>query len=81
MTLEEALSLPTISVPEAGKLFFGISSAAAYDAARSGDFETIKIGKRLVVPVAPLAAKLGIRVNIGVRENEKAEAAATVSAE
>ena len=65
MTLEEALSRPTISVPEAGKLFFGIGRNSAYDAARRGDFETIKIGDRIVVPVAPLAAKLGLQARIG----------------
>nr|WP_313023085.1 DNA-binding protein [Brucella intermedia] len=65
MTLEEALTKPTISVPEAGKLFFGIAREAAYEAARRGDFPTIKVGGRIVVPVAPLAASLGIRANIG----------------
>lgn len=65
MTLEEALSRPTISVPDAGKLFFGIGRNAAYDAAKRGDFETIEIGGRIVVPVAPLAAKLGLQARIG----------------
>lgn len=65
MTLEEALSLPTISVPDAGRLFFGLARNAAYDAAKSGDIQTIKVGGRIVVPVAPLAAKLGLRTNIG----------------
>jgi hypothetical protein len=65
MTLEEALSRPTIPVPDAGRLFFGIGRNAAYDAAKRGDFETIEIGGRIVVPVAPLAAKLGLRANIG----------------
>lgn len=65
MTLEEALSRPTISVPEAGALFFGVARNAAYEAARRGDFQTIKVGGRIVVPVAPLAEKLGLRSNIG----------------
>ncbi|TBG03781.1 hypothetical protein [Rhizobium leguminosarum] len=81
MTVEEALSKPTISVVDAGLLFFGLGRNAAYKAARRGDFETIEIGGRIVVPVAPLAAKLGIRVNIGARKTETAEAAATASAE
>ncbi len=65
MTLEEALKSPTISVPDAGRLFFGLARNAAYNAAENGDFETIKIGGRIVVPVAPLAAKLGLQARIG----------------
>ena len=65
MTLEEALTKPTISVPDAGKLFFGLARNAAYNAAERGDFDTIKVGGRIVVPVAPLAAKLGLQARIG----------------
>lgn len=65
MTLEEALSRPTISVPDAGRLFFGLARNAAYDAAKSGDIQTIKVGGRIVVPVAPLAARLGLHTHIG----------------
>ena len=65
MTIDEALARPTISVPDAGKLFFGLARNAAYDAAKSGDIPTIKIGGRIMVPVAPLAEKLGLRANIG----------------
>ena len=65
MTLDEALSRPTISVPDAGKLFFGLARNAAYEAARSGDIPTVKIGGRIMVPVVPLAAKLGLRTKFG----------------
>lgn len=65
MTLDEALSRPTIPVPVAGKLFFGISRNAAYEAARSGEIPTIKIGGRVVAIVAPLAERLGLRTNFG----------------
>ncbi|MGZ2472623.1 hypothetical protein ACVI1N_000914 [Sinorhizobium medicae] len=65
MTLEEALTKPTISVPDAGKLFFGLARNAAYDAAKTGDIQTIKVGGRIVVPVAPLAEKLGLKTTIG----------------
>lgn len=65
MTLDEALSRPTISVTDAGSLFFGLSRNGSYEAARRGDFPTIRIGKKIVVPVAPLAAKLGLRSNLG----------------
>ena len=45
---DEAL---TITVPEAGKRFFGISRGASYDAAARGEIPTIKIGRLLRVPV------------------------------
>ncbi|MEI5679561.1 MULTISPECIES: DNA-binding protein [unclassified Mesorhizobium] len=65
MTLNEALSRPTISVPDAGRLFFGLARNAAYEAAKAGDIPTIKIGGRIMVPVVPLAEKLGLRATIG----------------
>ena len=65
MTVDEALARPTISVPEAGKLFFGLARCAAYAAARKGDIPTIRIGGKIMVPVAPLAEKLGLRSTAG----------------
>lgn len=65
MTIDEALSRPTISVPDAGAVFFGLSRNGSYEAARRGDFPTIKIGKKIVVPVAPLAERLGLRSTAG----------------
>ena len=45
----------TISVPEAGKLYFGISRNASYAAAARGDIPTIKLGPKLMrVPVRAL---------------------------
>ncbi|RWK06514.1 MAG: DNA-binding protein [Mesorhizobium sp.] len=66
MTLEDALSRPTISVTEAGALFYGLSRNGSYDAAKRGDFETIRLGGKIVVPVAPIAAKLGLQMKIGI---------------
>ncbi len=48
----------TISVPEAGRLFFNIGRDASYAAARNGAIPTIKIGKLLRVPVAAMEKKL-----------------------
>jgi hypothetical protein len=48
----------TITVPEAGRTYFGLSRNAAYAAAKRGDFPTIKIGKLLRVPVRALEKKL-----------------------
>ena len=44
----------TISVPEAGKRYFGLSRNGSYDAAARGEIPTIKIGRLLRVPVLAL---------------------------
>lgn len=64
MTLEEALTIPTVSVPDAGAVFFGLSRNGSYDAAKRGDFDTIRIGGKIVVPVAPIAARLGLQMRL-----------------
>ncbi len=48
----------TISVPEAGAKYFGLSRNASYDAAARGDIPTIKVGKLLKVPVRALEKML-----------------------
>jgi len=39
----------TLTVPEAAKVL-GIGRCAAYEAARTGEIPTIRIGNRLIVP-------------------------------
>ena len=48
----------TISVPEAGEKYFGLSRNGAYDAAARGDLPTIRIGRLLRVPVRVLEQML-----------------------
>lgn len=48
----------TISVPEAGQRYFGLSRNAAYAAAERGEIPTIKIGRLLKVPVKALEQML-----------------------
>ena len=43
----------TYSIPEAAKAL-GVGRSAAYEAARTGQIPTIRIGKRILVPVAAL---------------------------
>jgi excisionase family DNA binding protein len=40
----------TMSVPEAGKKYFGLSRNASYDAAARGEIPVVKIGRLLRVP-------------------------------
>lgn len=68
MTLDEALSRATVDVPDAGAVFFGLSRNGSYEAAKRGDFDTIRMGKRIVVPVAPIAAKLGLKTTFQTRD-------------
>ena len=49
----------TLSVPEAGKLL-DLAINAAYAAARRKDFQVVRLGRRMVVPVAPLKKLLGL---------------------
>jgi excisionase family DNA binding protein len=48
----------TLTVPEAGKKYFGLSRNGAYDAAARGEIPTIKIGRLLRVPIRALEAML-----------------------
>ena len=66
MTLDEALSRPTISVPDAGKVFFGFGRNKAYEAAAAGEIPTITYGARMVVPVAAIAKQLGLKTKFEV---------------
>ena len=48
----------TLSVPEAGKRYFGLSRNGSYDAAARGELPTIRIGRLVRVPVRALEAML-----------------------
>ncbi len=49
---------PTISVEEAADLL-GVSRSAAYRAAKAGQLKTLRMGRKLRVPTAPLLRMLG----------------------
>jgi len=48
----------TISVPEAGKRYFGLCRNASYEAAARGEIPVVRIGKLLRVPVRALERML-----------------------
>ena len=50
---ENSVVCETCTVPEAGKIL-GIGRNAAYDAAKTGELPTIRLGRRIVVPKAAL---------------------------
>jgi hypothetical protein len=48
----------TLDVPAAGRRYFDLGHAAAYAAAARGDIPTIKIGRKLRVPIVALERML-----------------------
>jgi hypothetical protein len=44
----------TLTVPEAGRRYFGLCENSAYAAAARGEIPTVRIGRLLRVPVAAL---------------------------
>jgi excisionase family DNA binding protein len=53
-----AVQKRTISVPQAGAEYFGLSRQGSYEAARRGDIPVIRVGRLLRVPVAAMDRKL-----------------------
>lgn len=49
----------TMSVPEAGKKYYGLGRNASYEAAQAGQIPTIKVNKLLRVPVHLIERMLG----------------------
>jgi excisionase family DNA binding protein len=60
VTLDRARHLPTtLSVAAAARLL-GVGRTAAYEAIHRKELPSLRIGRRLVVPTAPLLAMLGL---------------------
>lgn len=51
----------TLTVTEAGNLL-GVSRSTAYELVRTGELESVQLRRRVVVPVAVVADRLGITV-------------------
>ncbi len=48
----------TMSVPEAGRLYFDLGRDASYQAAKRGDIPYIQVGRKKRVPIAAMEKKL-----------------------
>ena len=48
----------TLSIPEAGKRYFGLSRNGSYAAAERGDIPTIRVGKLRRVPIKVLERRI-----------------------
>jgi hypothetical protein len=47
-----------MSVPDAGRVFYGLSKNASYDACRRGEIVAVRVGRLLKVPVAAMEARV-----------------------
>lgn len=65
MTLEDALKRPTVPIPDAGRVFYGLSRNGSYEAAKRGDIPTVRIGRKIMAVVAPIAEQLGLHHSFG----------------
>jgi hypothetical protein len=54
----QAPACKTMSVPQAGSLYFDLERDASYAAARRGDIPTIRVGRTLRVPIVAMEAML-----------------------
>jgi hypothetical protein len=58
--LKSLLSGATASIPDVGRVCFGLRRQASYRAAKLGDIPTIKVGRGLFVPTTALRKLLGM---------------------
>jgi hypothetical protein len=65
----------TLTVPDAGRLYFDLGRNASYEAARRGDIPAIRIGRLLRVPVIAMERKLEETGNCPSSEILRQEAA------
>jgi len=73
-------SRKTISVPEAGKWYFDLGRNASYEAARRGELPTVKIGRRIRVPILALE-KMLVETTTKSRNNNMARTPQTSDGE
>jgi hypothetical protein len=45
-----------LSVPDAGRIYYGLSRNGSYDAAERGEIPTVRVGRLLLVPVQAMEA-------------------------
>ena len=73
----ETTPLPlTLTVEQAAKVL-GISRSTAYELVHTGDIPSLRLGRRIVVPVAMLAESLGCSVGTVTSTRGVANAPAT----
>ena len=61
----EGVSPKTLTVPDAGRIYYGLGRNASYDAAKRGDIPTVRVGRLLRVPVAAMERRLQVDKHSG----------------
>ena len=62
----------TMSVPEAGRLYYELGRDASYEAAKRGDIPFIRVGKLMRVPVIAMERLLERAAErVAARDNEE----------
>jgi len=59
LTVDELRRRPTVTIREYAA-FIGVSSDTAYDSAARGELRVLRLGRRVLVPTAPVLEALGI---------------------
>jgi len=52
--VRQILAHPTADVPEVGRVFYGLTENASYAAAKRGEIECVRIGRKLRAKTLPL---------------------------
>ena len=61
-----------LSVPEAGRIYYGLSRNGSYSAAERGDLPTIRVGRLLKVPVRVMEQKFSDAGSVQPRKQNRA---------
>jgi excisionase family DNA binding protein len=64
-TVDELLSRPTITPKEARQIL-RLSKNGVYEALRRGDIGSVRIGRKILIPTAPLRAQFSLTPHNGV---------------
>lgn len=65
MTLDEALTHPTLPIPVAGAVFYDLGRNASYEAAKRGELPVISFGRKKKAVVSQIALHLGLKTKFG----------------
>jgi hypothetical protein len=61
-----------MSVPDAGRIYYGLSKNGSYDAAERGDIPTVRVGRLLKVPIHMMEAKFSEAGAVQPRKHKSA---------
>ena len=69
LTVDDLRQRPTITVQEYAA-FIGVSKDTVYEAAARGELAVVRLGRRVLIPTAPVLLSLGLAVAQAVESLE-----------